>query len=237
MSLGIGVDFVAVNGNYCTCPVCGIIPFHDVTIYNENLHIKHLTTRPILRLAILPVLPTCNICGGEVEIRGCTKGINLIMLNGTCGSGKSAIAEELMKSHGFLAIDGDRVMQVVRHKLGVNIDYDSNEVFEEISNEIDILSAIGNNIVLTHVVLPDDIQKYKDMFETKGMIYRVILLSPRYEIAVARTQTRTCFRTVTPEEYVRYFYDKLVFDDCNAEIFDNSDITVEQSVLKILCGN
>ena len=176
-----------------TCPTCGPVPLHNVTIYNDGLRKQ--------KFSLSPILPTCNVCASQVEVKGDTRDVKILLLNGTCGSGKSSTAEELVKSHGFVAIDGDNVLRVVEHKLGVRrIDFDSQEVFEEISTQIDIISAIGDKIVLTFVVLPKDLQDYKNLFESKGMNYRIILLKPSYEVAVKRTQTRTCFTSVTPEE-------------------------------------
>ena len=207
-----------------TCPTCGPVSLENITVYNKALRKQSF--------AISPVLPTCNTCGAEAEVKGCTQGVRILLLNGTCGSGKSATAEELVANHGFMAIDGDCVMQVVKHKYGIQqVAFDSNEMLEEIGQEIDILSAYGRDIVLSHVIMPADIDKYKSLFESKGMDYRIILLRPNYETAVQRTKTRTCHRSITPEEWVRYFYDKLVFD--NMEVLDNSDMTVAQAAQAI----
>jgi len=169
-----------------------------------------------------------------VEVVGSTKDTKVLLLNGTCGSGKSSIAEELAKSHGFLAIDGDCVRQVQKHKRGPDYEWVNNspEMIDEIGTEIDILAAIGDKIVISTVVEPDDLQKYISLFVSKGMDYRIILLKPNYETALKRTQTRTCFGSVTPEYWVKYFYDKLEFD--GIEAFDNSDLTVEQSAAAVL---
>jgi len=209
------------------CLICDAISLDNITVYNESLRKQ--------TFSISPILPTCCICNSEVEVSGCTQDVKIILLNGTCGSGKSATAEELVKSHGFLAIDSDCTMQVIKHKLGVKrVDFDSDEMLEEIGKEIDILSAYGNKIVLSHVVMPADMHKYRSLFESKGMEYRIILLKPDYETAVQRTITRTCHATITPEEWVRYFYDRLVFDDI--EVLNNSNLTVEQSAQEIMAG-
>ena len=44
---------------------------------------------------MLPILPTCSHCGEEVETTHRCNGGTIIVLNGTCGSGKSTIAEIL----------------------------------------------------------------------------------------------------------------------------------------------
>ena len=206
------------------CPTCGPIPPKNIAIYNANLRKQNFS--------ISPILPTCNTCKSEVEIAGRTQGVKIILLNGTCGSGKSSTAEEMVKNHGYLAIDSDCVMQVVKHKLGVtHVAFDSKEMLDEIGKEIDILSAFGDKIVLAHTVMPVDMPKYVSLFEGKGMDYRIILLRPDYETAVRRTQMRTCHRSITEEKWVRYFYDELVFE--GMEVFDNTGLTVEQAAREI----
>jgi len=188
------------------CPTCGPIPLTNITIHSQALRKQTFTHSPIL--------PTCNTCGAEAKVKGHTQGKFILLLNGTCGSGKSSIAEELAKNHGYLTIDSDCTRQAIKHKLGANHGaFDSNEMLEEIGTEIDILAAYGSKIVLSHVVMPEDIGKYTGLFQSKGMTFRIILLKPDYETAVSRTKTRTCHTSITPEEWVRYFYDRLVFDD------------------------
>ena len=206
------------------CPLCGLVPLHNVTIYNDGLRKQ--------KSSLSPILPTCNVCVSEVEVKSDTRGVKILLLNGTCGSGKSSTAEELVKSHGFAAIDGDNAMRIVESKLGERrVGFESPEFLEEITKEIDILSAVGRKIVISTVV-EKEIQQYKNIFESKGMDYRIILLKPSYEVAVKRTQTRTCFTSVTPEVWVRHFYDAL---NCEGvDVFDNSDLSVEQSAVEIL---
>lgn len=63
-------------------------------------------------------------------------------------------------------------------------------------------------------------------------------MQPKYTSAITRTKTRTCHKSITPEEWVKYFYDELnAFRNQNNEdviIFDNSDYSVEKSADKIL---
>ena len=110
-----------------------------------------------------PVLPTCAHCGEEVEITHRCDGGNVIVLNGTCGSGKSTIAEILLRK-GFLVIDGDCVIQVVKHKKGTT-QWDFNEIAAETAIEIDILSMFGDDFVLSTVILPEDLDKYIEIFQ------------------------------------------------------------------------
>ena len=75
------------------CPNCGELAKEQIHIFNSKLRKQNF--------AHTPILPTCKFCGAEVEITHRCNGGNIIVLNGTCGSGKSTIAE-LMQKGGFL---------------------------------------------------------------------------------------------------------------------------------------
>ena len=206
-----------------TCPNCGELEISDITIYSESLRKQDFS--------MLPVLPACTHCGEEVEITHRCDGGNVIVLNGTCGSGKSTIAEILLKQ-GFLAIDGDCVIQVVKHKKGTT-QVDFNEIAAEIANEIDILSMFGDNFVLSTVILPEDFDRYIGVFQSRNLKYRLFLLKPEYQTALERCQSRTCHASITPEYWIKYFYEMLNFDD-RAIVVDNTNLTPEETVAYIL---
>lgn len=205
------------------CPNCGEITKDNVKIYDESLRKQNI--------GISPILPTCKLCGAEVVISHTANGGNIIVLNGTCGSGKTTVAE-LLADKGWLAIDGDCAIQTLRHKKGTK-QYEWSELINEIVCEIDILSLFSENIVLSHVVLPEDFDKFIEMFEIRNLKYKFILLKPEFQIAVERCQTRTCHETVTPEQWIKHFYDVLVFDD-RFDIVDNTNLTAEETVEYIL---
>ena len=200
------------------CPNCGDLTKDDVQIYNENLRKQSFK--------LLPVLPLCKCCGAEVSVINKCSGGNIIVLNGTCGSGKSTVAE-VFAGRGYLAIDGDCVIQSVRHKTGRK-QYDWNELIEEIAFEIDVLSMFGENIVLSHVILPEDLGKYIEIFESRNMNYGFFLLKPEYQTAVERCQSRTCHETVTPEYWIKHFYELLNFDD-RVTVIDNTSMSAEET--------
>lgn len=216
------------------CPKCGQIHKENVKIYNENLRKQSFK--------VSPILPTCLVCGSEITLNNNSiygNGCRVIVLTGTCGSGKSSTAEFLMQEYGFDVIDGDCVMQVVKYKLGVNkIEYNEPSMYREIENQIDILLSLKKDIVISNIVTVEDIQIYRKIFKQRTLKYKVFLLQPQYASAITRTKTRTCHKSITPEEWVKYFYDELsVFKSQSNEdviIFDNSDYTVEESVAKIL---
>lgn len=206
------------------CPNCGEITKDNVKIYDESLRKQNI--------GILPILPTCKLCGAEVVISHTCNGGNIIVLNGTCRSGKTTIAE-LLAGKGWLTIDGDCAMQSLRHKKGTK-QYEWNELINEIACEIDILSLFCKNIVLSHIVLREDYKKFIELFESLNIKYKLILLKPEYQTAVERCQVRTCHTSITPEKWIKHFYDILVFDDDRFKIVDTSDMTAQDTAETIL---
>ena len=206
-----------------TCPNCGEISKNDVKLYDASLKKQNI--------GIAPINPTCKLCGAEVAISHACDGGNIIVLNGTCGSGKTTVAE-LLANKEFLAIDGDCAIQTLRYKKGTK-QYEWSELIEEIVCEIDILSLFCENLVLSHVVLLEDFEKFIEMFKSRNLQYKFILLKPEYQMAVERCQTRTCHETVTPEQWIKHFYDVLVFDD-RFDIVDNTNMTPQETAEYIL---
>lgn len=173
-----------------------------------------------------PILPTCKFCGAEVDITHRCNGGNIIVLNGTCGSGKSTIAE-LMQKRGFWSIDGDCAIQAARYKKnGEKIDFRG--AIGEIAYEIDVLSLYSKNIVLATIIAPEDLEKYRNIFKERNLKYKFILLKPNYETAVERCQSRTCHSNVTPEYWIDYFYKLLKFNE-QVEVIDNTNMTAEET--------
>lgn len=205
------------------CPNCGAITKDDILIYNESLRKQNLS--------ISPILPVCRNCDAEVSIHHKCDGGNIIIINGTSGSGKSTVAE-ILADRGYLAIDGDCAIQAVRHKKGTK-QYEWDELINEIVCEIDVLSLFGKNIVISHVVLPEDMDKYIDIFESHNMNYKFFLLKPEYQTAVDRCQTRTCHTSVTPEYWIKHFNDLLNFDE-RVVVVDNTNMSASQTADWIL---
>lgn len=222
------------NDTIFACPKCGHIHNEKVKIYNENLRKQSFK--------ISPILPTCLICGSEITLNNSVvhgSDCKVIVLTGTCGSGKSSTAEILMQKYRFGVIDGDCVMQVVKHKLGAHkIEYNAPQMYKEIENQLDILLVLKKDIVISNIVTTEDIEIYRKIFNQRALNYKFFLLQPKYASAIARTKARTCHKSITPEEWVKYFYDELsAFKSQSNEdviIFDNSDYSVEKSANKIL---
>jgi gluconate kinase len=189
------------DGTTFNCPKCGYINKENIKIDNANL--KKQSFR------ILPILPICLLCGSEITLNRSDKNnsdCKVIVLTGTCGSEKSSTAEIFMQQYGFGVIDGDCVMQVVKHKLGVNkIELNVPSMYEEIAKEIDILLGLKKDIVISHVITPQDVDIYRKIFKDRTLDYKIFLLQPQYTSAIARTKTRTCHKSITPKNGLNIF--------------------------------
>ena len=209
------------------CPLCGELEPLAVEPYHDALRKQ--------TFGISPVLPTCKLCRSEIAVYGRCGGGDLILLNGTCGSGKSTVAEALAAHYGFLVIDGDCAMQSAKHRRGGRkVEFNSAEMLEEIGREIDLLSLYGKKMVLSHIVLPEDVDSYQKIFDERNLRYCFVLLKPEYDAAVQRCQTRTCHNNITPEFWVRHFYDALRFADGQVITIDNTELSAEQTAAAAL---
>jgi predicted ABC-type ATPase len=211
------------------CPVCGNIKPENIDLYKQELRKQNFE--------LSPIYPTCRTCNSALTLNKICSGGEIIVLSGTCGSGKSSVAIELMKKHEFIAIDTDCSMQSFRYKHNVKqVDYRSDEMLAEIAYEIDFARLFSDKIVLAQIVLKEDIDRYKKMFIERNLRYQFYILRPSYEKAVERCQTRTCHTNITPEYWIKYFYDLLEFND-NVIVIDNSQLTIEETANKILFYN
>lgn len=217
------------NVNSFICPKCGVISKADIKLYNEALRKQSFK--------ISPILPCCLNCGSEIIVKNnelAKKENKLILLTGTCASGKSSTAEILMEKYNYGAIDTDCVMQVVKYKLNIQkIEHNTPEMYEEICNEIDILTMLDKDIVLSSVITTEDIDVYRRIFKARNINYKIFLLQPDYNTAVERSKKRTCHKSITPEVWVKYFYDKSKeLENQKSDdliIFDNTNYSVEES--------
>ena len=121
---------------------------------------------------------------------------------------------------------------MIKHIKGT-AQWDFNEIAAEIANEIDILSMFGDDFVLSTVILPEDLDKYIEIFQSRNLKYRLFLLRPEYQTAVVRCQSRTCHASVTPEYWIRHFYEKLDFDG-RVNVVDNTNMTPEETAVHVM---
>lgn len=202
-----------------TCPRCNELSAADVRVYNSGLKKQNFN--------LSPILPTCKKCGSDVSVTHTCQGGSIVILNGTCGSGKSAVAERLTNC-GFLAVDGDCAIQSLRYKKGMK-QYEWAELIREIFCEIDILSLYSPYLVLSHIVLPEDMDGFIEQLTMRNMNFKFILLKPDYQTAVERCRTRTCHEHITSEKWIQHFYTVLSFDGSLYHTINNTGQSVEET--------
>jgi shikimate kinase len=220
---------MAVDRNW-KCINCGFAD--DISLYNDKLR------KP--NFVIAPILPTCNVCGCEVQLASGERSNHdnrVFVLTGPIGSGKTSTAEHLFSRHGFNAVDHDCIIDLASHKHNSKVEFNDPEAIAAIEDNLDILLAFKEDIVLSLVILPLELDMYRSMLQKRKLDYRIFFLCPDYDTALQRTRTRTCFRSVTPEKWVKHFYEKTEpFKNIEGEdviLLDNTGLTVEESVATI----
>jgi len=213
------------------CNNCGLV--NDVQLYNSNLK------KPGFKLG--PILPVCNNCGETVILSKDIKKYNkrILILTGPCGSGKTSIAEYLYQNKEFNIVDLDSIIDLVQNKYKIKgVDYNSKEAINELVESINILLHYNNDIAVSYIIDPDKIEMYKNIFHNFGLSYKIIFLYSNYLTILKRTKTRTCFNSITPEKWVKHFYDKMIpLKDIvteNYEIIDNTNLSLEETVNAVL---
>ena len=83
------------------------------------------------------------------------------------------------------------------------------------------------------IIVPEDLERYRNIFKERNLKYKFILLKPNYKTVVERCQSRTCHSNVTPEYWIDYFYNLLKFDE-QVEVIDNTNMTAEETAECIL---
>lgn len=206
-----------------TCPNCGAVDKSQAELYDVSLRKQNFGHTPIR--------PVCRKCHAPLQLSHRCSGGELIVLTGTCGSGKSTVAE-LLAQQGWLAVDGDCALQSAKYKRnGTKADY--RQIADEIAEELDWLSLYADKFVLATVIHPEDLAQYRELFAARGLRSRFYLLKPAYDTAVQRCQTRTCHKSITPEYWIDYFYRLLEYGDGVIPV-DSTDMTPQQTAEYIL---
>ena len=98
-----------------------------------------------------------------------------------------------------------------------------------------ITMKVSRKIVLSHIILPEDWDRYIAMFSWRKLRYRHILLKPDIDTVISRCNIRTCHKSVTPEYWIRYFHDRFLFCDSDGIfVIDNTDLSVDETIMWIM---
>jgi dephospho-CoA kinase len=164
-----------------------------------------------------------------------------LILTGTCGSGKTTISKLLARDFGWRRIAEDDIWKL---HFGKNRGpFRSEEhrlkrmrVHEKVFAETLVAYQTNHQVVIdatVHEAPPDSYQEYRLFFEGHSIPWRICVLHPRLEVAIARDSQRS--EWVAGDERVRLLRAKFTTEIFGHECFiDNSDETPEHTTSKIL---
>jgi shikimate kinase len=160
----------------------------------------------------------------------------VLLLNGTCGSGKSTIGNILGENYGYEYVDADIILKQIKKRHSVQFEYNDDIVFMEYGLNINHCWEKEKSTVISSVFTFEDLTRFNKMLDGKYK-NRVVVLIPEVEIAIKRTQERSCFASVIPEYWVRKFHQDMqnIYDNNQQiEFIDNSLLSIEETVSKVL---
>lgn len=183
--------------------------------------------------------PWCRRCGagldyGRAHGAGSAQGPRgrALVISGTCASGKTTLSHLLARDRGFVQIDGDWLLRRWRDRLGHSIDF--NEIQPEIFALADGITALGRDVVVAHVILPDRIPQYRRFLGEAGIPHRIVILMPQVEVLLARNEARECW--FTEQKWIMRFHNALL--DAPPEIValyhDNSNESPGETVARLI---
>lgn len=151
----------------------------------------------------------------------------LVFISGSINSGKTTTSKLLAQKLGAVFINVDDLNdQIPNFNLATDLDKSMDLAITEINKYL----AEGKDVVANYVIRERDWQRFPKEIKTSN-IY-VITLAPRLEVA----QSKRGGRPLSDWEMARikYHYDTGVASPNFGHIIDNSDITLEETVDKIL---
>jgi hypothetical protein len=216
-----------------SCRRCGPLNRENVRLYRTemlNTHSRQLD-------------PCCRECGAPASFRRDLAGSsvgrradlgNVLVINGTCSSGKTTVSYLLSEHHQFIQVDGDWIWQRAKQD-------DPNTQPDDIHDKLALLAAslvhLGWGVALAHIILPDHLGVYDRIFRSSGVEYRNVILMPEYATLLSRNEARKCWPKTTPVYWVDKFYNEFLLssDRCGRFFYDNTHETEAETAEKLSC--
>jgi cytidylate kinase len=151
----------------------------------------------------------------------------LIFLSGSINSGKTTTSQALARRLNAACINVDDLNDTIPNfNLATDLDKSMDLAIETINQAL----AKGQDVVANYVLRPQDFKRLQTEVNTKPV--HVITLAPRLEVA----QSQRGDRVLTDWEIqrIKHHYDIGIASPKFGIILDNSDLSVEQTVDKIL---
>jgi predicted kinase len=167
--------------------------------------------------------------------------LDVLILTGTCGSGKSTIAGMIAGRGGWVRISEDAIWKQMFHKNRGVFGSDEHRSKRRAVHEVlfaETLSHLnsGNKVVIdatVHEAPPESYDEYRAFFREKRIVWALRVLHPRLEVAIARDRLRTGWHA--GEERVRDLRAKFTSQIFPPECFvDTSGQSPDETVMALL---
>lgn len=151
----------------------------------------------------------------------------LVFISGSINSGKTTTSKLLAKKLNAEFINVDDLNDTIPNfNLATDLDKSMDLAIETINKHL----SMGKNVVANYVVRQKDYDRFAKEINTDEQY--VITLAPRLEVAQSKRGERVL--TNWEIQRVKHHYDSGIASPKFGIIIDNSDITVDETVNKIL---
>ena len=160
----------------------------------------------------------------------------VLILSGTCASGKTTLSYLISERYGFVQVDGDWILKKWQIEQERKIHF--TEINRYMLTMAEGLVFLGMSAVLAHVILPESLPLFERGLREKQIDYRVVILMPQKSALLFRNKHRKCWPNTTPEYWVTKFHRELLNapESTKAHYYDNSHETAEQTAETIFRG-
>jgi hypothetical protein len=132
----------------------------------------------------------------------------VLLISGSCASGKSTISHLIASTYGAVQIDGDWMLQLRKIELGEKPDF--NDIHMDMLTMAQGFASMGKDVVVAHVILPEALPLYESFLKQKRIRYLFVVLMPGESDLLARSQERKCWPEPTPKYWVYKFNNDLI---------------------------
>lgn len=191
------------------CPACGAVAADGLTLYRPG----------VFNLDSLRFGSWCRACGARAlftpppvdeptraEMTGARPSL-VLLISGSCASGKSTVSRILAERHGVVQIDGDWILEL--HKTEPGSPGGGADINSELRHMAHGVTRLGMSAVIAHIVLPDALPAYQSHFASYGITWRLVILLPDRSVLLRRAEGRATWPHPTPAYWIDTFQDAL----------------------------
>ena len=151
----------------------------------------------------------------------------LVFISGSINSGKTTTSKSLAEKLGAAFIDVDDLNDTIPNfNLATDLDKSMDLAIKTINN----YAKQGKDVVADYVVRQKDFDRFTNEIETQPQI--IITLAPRLEVAQGKRGNRELSEWEVSR--IKYHYDTGIASPKFGYILDNSEITINETVERIL---